>query len=457
MLRPFAYLMLVAFVSGEHTLTFDDTWAKLGEPFVLNCLASEIIEDPLNCHWSTPYGSNVLIPKTGYSKENDRLIGQINSNGCALNISTTEAKDFGNWTCTMFIGSKGEEAEATAELKKANMPQEVRLENSIGKNNKSHEFRCVVAITEPEPKFSWYIGEELMIDTTVKTETNENEIIQILSFIPQPDHSNQTLKCQIDFVAHGFTEKFDDTVALPKLTVDEYAELIEEKEKEIDAIFSSPNITTIVIVVLFGILGLGLTIFVLCRVKSVCKSSRKTEVDAEGGEKETETEEATEKLDLPEESTEKTDLTKEERESLNEAAKASFSERFATFFRFNRSFNLDNQTTSEEIKGDGDLNTPEVVVEDNKKTTEEEPMVEGGKPEEKNTQNFRFRNFFSKMFRPRDVVADKKGEEPVVKMTDCKDEVEPENKPEATEQIQPEDKLEKPDVEEKEPTPNTSF
>ena len=74
MLRPFAYLMLVAFVSAEHTLTFDDTWAELGFPVVLNCLASEIIEDPFNCVWSTPYGSNVWIIKTGYSKENDRLM-----------------------------------------------------------------------------------------------------------------------------------------------------------------------------------------------------------------------------------------------------------------------------------------------------------------------------------------------------------------------------------------------
>merc|ERR1712020_769906 len=98
---------------------------------------------------------------------------------------------------------------------------------------------------------------------------------------------------------------------------------------------------------------------------------------------------------MNEETTEKTDQTKEERDSLNEMTKgSSFSERFATFFRLNKSY-IDNKATTaaDETTEDADQkNVPEVVVtstdgDTNKATDagdndeEEQPMVDDGEAE----------------------------------------------------------------------------
>ena len=91
----------------------------------------------------------------------------------------------------------------------------------------------------------------------------------------------------------------------------------------------------------------------------------------------------------------------------------------------------------------------EIAIDSNKvseeKTDEEKKeTVDEEEPTEIVVQG-KFRNFFVKLFKPRDTVADKLSEEPV-KMADCeiKEEYEPEDKPEPNPQVkeaEPENKV----------------
>jgi hypothetical protein len=343
-----------------------------------------------------------------------------------------------------------ESVEGMTVLKKVDIPMDasIILESLHDENNNKtllYKFKCIAPKTEPKPTFSWFIEEVLLTEENYDIK-DEDEFVQLLSFTPKPEYANQTLWCKV--AVEGHSDNLEESVTLIPLalTDEDYDEFTKE---------NSAPAETIIVVVLAAVVVIGLILFAGNKCIQFRKTGTNQPNDDPEAQKEIETEEATDKTDnKTDESTEKTDETKEERESINEITKsASFGERFAAFFRFNRSFVDD---TCEENKENGDIKTPEVVVEDSNKVTDddEEPIVEVAKPEDKKTQN-RLMNFFSKMLKPRDVVADKKAEEQPVKMTECKDgdELEPEEKPEPVE-----DKLEKSDmIEEKKPTPNTSF
>ena len=102
-------------------------------------------------------------------------------------------------------------------------------------------------------------------------------------------------------------------------------------------------------------------------------------------------------------------MTKEEEESTQEVCKKStFGERFAAFFRLNveTSGQEGQEGQEDQVDQDGDdlEKTPEVV---NTPVKEAETVLEI--PEEKKTGNRIWKNFFSKMIKSRDVVADKSG------------------------------------------------
>merc|ERR1711874_209737 len=190
--------------------------------------------------------------------------------------------------------------------------------------------------------------------------------------------------------------------------------------------------------------------------------------------------------------TEKADSTKDEKEKLTEAVKGTFGDRLASFFRINKSFNMDDEKTDNAGNTTNDDDLQKVVIDntgDNKENGDdldkpdsktslstvslatdkaecngddltEEPVA--AKSKKANGGNKLFA-VFAKMFKPRsDAVADKSvpDEETLVKIPD---EDQEQNKVEETEpltdELEPEDKAEPVEKEDdkKEPTPNTSF
>jgi len=435
---------VISRISAENFFTFNNTWAKLGGPAELKCQQQKDREpnDQVKiCTWFTPYGEEYLM-LDGFTEEKQRLHGVLNADECVLKITKTEAKDQGLWKCQARVGSHGGvNVEETAELKLAEMPEKIILEDPFddeaSNDTSSYDFKCIVDHTEPEPNFSWFVGEELLSQVSVRNENTDDFRIQVLSYVPQVEHSNETLRCLIDYKVHGLSDILEDSVSL-RFTDDQLANIVDHVA-ETEDIFGASNATTTVVIVLVTVFGVCMAVFATFRLKNACFGGKPSdcEIDAEKAEKEPETEEATEK----------TDLTKEEEESTQEVCKKStFGERFAAFFRLNveTSGQEGQEGQEDQVDQDGDdlEKTPEVV---NTPVKEAETVLEI--PEEKKTGNRIWKNFFSKMIKSRDVVADKSGEEPV-KMSDCQDD-------EMTKkELEPEDK---PEEEEKEPTPNTSF
>merc|ERR1712223_1428881 len=170
---------------------------------------------------------------------------------------------------------------------------------------------------------------------------------------------------------------------------------------------------------------------------------------------------------------------------------ATIKDRLASFFRVNKSFNMDDENIDEAEKKTNECE--EVVVDNAGDNKEEKPECNGHDQTDETVDvdskkaigGNKFFAFFAKVFKPRaDAVADKNAtEEPTVvvdnegqKAEETKsttDELEPEDKPEPiTEEVKQEDIPEpiadevkhedKPELvdekdDKKEPTPNTSF
>merc|ERR1711874_836375 len=159
------------------------------------------------------------------------------------------------------------------------------------------------------------------------------------------------------------------------------------------------------------------------------------------------------------------------------AVKGTFGDRLASFFRINKSFNMDDEKTDNAGNTTNDDDLQKVVIDKTSLSTvslatdkaecngddlTEEPVA--AKAKKANGGN-KLIAVFAKMFKPRsDAVADKSvpDEETLVKIPDEEQEQE-QNKVEETEpltdELEPEDKAEPVEKEDdkKEPTPNTSF
>ena len=59
--------------------------------------------------------------------------------------------------------------------------------------------------------------------------------------------------------------------------------------------------------------------------------------------------------------TEKADSTKDEKEKINEAVKETFGDRLASFFRINKSFNMDDEKVNDEDKKSNDDELQKVI------------------------------------------------------------------------------------------------
>ena len=134
---------------------------------------------------------------------------------------------------------------------------------------------------------------------------------------------------------------------------------------------------------------------------------------------------------------------------MTENVKKSLGERFSSFFRLNKSAVLEDDKPEQTDLAKAEDGMTEVAIDSNKeseeKTDEEKKETAGDDEPTEIVVQGKFRNFFVKLFKPRDSVADKASEEPV-KMADCeiKEEYEPEDKPEPNPQVkeaEPENKV----------------
>lgn len=251
--------------------------------------------------------------------------------------------------------------------------------------------------------------------------------------------------------------------------------------------------TKTIIAVVSAVFGLCLLVVVLYLVGCLRNPAKSDDTDAETGTSDSLPMKESTETEKSDDETEKADSTKDEKEKLTEAVKGTFGDRLASFFRINKSFNMDDEKTDNAGKKTDDGELQKVVIDnsdDNKeengddvdkpdsKTSlstvslatdkaecngddqTEEPVV--AKSQKANGGN-KLIAVFAKMFKPRsDAVADKSvpDEETLVKIPD---EDQEENKVEETEpltdELEPEDKAEPVEKEDdkKEPTPNTSF
>lgn len=466
-MRIFFFWITLAF-SASAGSEVENAWSKLGKSARLECKYKQEVD---YCLWSTPYQPVMAFNEDEQIIEDGRIKSILSKEPetCTLYINEVQEKDKGLWTC---FGNDNPE-EIMREHKKLNLdfvtkPLMVSLQNPFeDMDNETameskQDLRCTVENSMTTPEFNWYIEDTLLEGFEENTTTQEGTTwIQTLTYQPMKEHSNKSLKC---VVKQPHTDEKDINEATILFTfTDEDIETVVKKPIAVLEIVNS-DLTTIIIVIMVGVFGTCLAIYILYTQKCLCFKQDLTEVDAEASFN-------AKPKESDETETEKADSTKEEKEStqeLTEAVKKSFGDRFASFFRMNKS-SMDEKTEEPNLdKPDNDI--PEVVI-DNKEAEEknEEETKNNEETDEDQTEEMtvvpsKFRNFFVKLFKPRrDTVVDKQSEEPV-KMTDCeKDELEPEDKPEVIEsksvevESENQSKLTEP-KEEKEPTIlNTSF
>merc|ERR1712018_166185 len=147
--------------------------------------------------------------------------------------------------------------------------------------------------------------------------------------------------------------------------------------------------------------------------------------------------------------TEKADSTKDEREKLSVPVNETIKDSLASFFRINKSFNMDDENIDEAEKKTNECE--EVVVDNTGDIKEEKPESNGHDQTDetidvdskKNSGGNKFFAFFAKVFKPRtDAVADKNATEvPTVVVDNEGQKAEEETKP-LTDELEPEDKPE---------------
>jgi len=487
MLRPFLVLLLgLATVSS--TITH---WTKIGETMAMACPMPDEGEEIQVCSWRN--GGEGAFKSSFKKSHGDRIsIEKIkNDTLCTLLFETVEEEDEGTWGCQIRYENKdGEsiEAEAKRILNVANFSAENPIldEVIVDENTTETNFICKFE-SKPLPTFSWYIDDEKLADST---ELSEDKMSQTLKYgQPREGHSNKTLKCVVDFKEYGLKDTFQESL---EFDFPENVVLVPKKpepepeEKPQGWLSNETNpIRTIIILIICVLMVIAFVVAVILRSCNPCgpnwgpcyvKATKSDDTDAETGTSDSlPMKESTDTEKTDDNETEKADSTKDEKEKIPEVVNRNFGDRLASFFRINKSFNMEDEKLDDEKETDESEEVPEVVVDgtgDKKEVNGEldksgcnghnktdETVALGAK---KANGGSRIMALFGKMFKPlSDVVADTSATEDqtVVKMVEegLEQTVVEETTPLAKE-VELEDKSEP--VEEdnkKEPTPNTSF
>jgi len=442
-------------------------WFKINTNEELKCTAPT--EDHVqSCAWKSPTMKNAKIGNL----EDKRLKVETLGNECMVKIDKVQEKDIGTWLCkfSYHTDSVPHNKENIFNVSIANFSTDAPIITvSQSDENNAETYTCTFK-SSPQATFTWYINDEVQ-STKEATLTLDSK-----------KHINDTLKCEIDFKKYDLTDTFNVTHLIGQTPKENDG----GSKKADDAPDTMDASTKTIIGVIAGMLALCLIIVVLYFCGCLKNPRKSDDTDAETGTSDSLPMKESTETEKSDDETEKADSTKDEKEKLNEAVKETFGDRLASFFRVNKSFNMDDEKVNHEDKnnddelqkvvidnaGDnkeqnGDMDKPdsktvltEVSLETEKAETEEPEVAKSKKG---NGGNKLF-SVFAKMFKPRsDAVADKSvaDEESLVKSPEKEQE---ETKTEETEplndELEPEDKAE-PVVEEdnnkKEPTPNTSF
>jgi len=461
MWRPFLVLVLgLSFASSTK-------WFKINTNEELKCTAPT--EDNVqSCAWKSP---TMEDPKIG-NLEDKRLNVETLGNECVVKIDKVQEKDEGTWLCKFNYHKSDvpqyEEKIFNVSIANFSMDAPIITVSQSDENN-ADTYTCTFK-SSPQATFTWYINDEVQ-STKEATLTLDSK-----------KHINDTLKCEVDFKKYDLTDTFNVTHLIGQ-TPKENDGGSKQTDDAPDTMDAS---TKTIIGVIAGMLALCLIIVVLYFCGCLKNPRKSDDTDAETGTSDSLPMKESTETEKSDDETEKADSTKDEKEKLNEAVKETFGDRLASFFRVNKSFNMDDEKVNHEDKnnddelqkvvidnaGDnkeqnGDMDKPdsktvltEVSLETEKAETEEPEVAKSKKGNGGN----KLLTVFAKMFKPRsDAVADKSvaDEESLVKSPEKEQE---ETKTEETEplndELEPEDKAE-PVVEEdnnkKEPTPNTSF
>jgi len=489
MLRPFLVLLL-----GLATVSSTPTWAKIDQMTALPCPMPDDGEKLQVCSWRN--GDEGAFKSSFKKSHGDRLsIKEIN-NTCIIVIGRVEEKDKGIWGCELkYQNKEGESVQWNGkwDLHVANFSDEnpTLEELVVDENTTETNFMCKFE-SKPLPTFSWYIDDEKLADSTeYPTELSEDKMSQTLNYgKPREGHSNKTLKCVVDFNEYGLKDTFEESLEFnfPENVVLVPKKLDAEPEEKPTGQMGLADkyIILITCCAVIVVLLVAIAIQRYCISIGYCKPNTKSDddIDAETGTSDSlPMKESTDTEKTDDNETEKADSTKDEKEKIPEVVNRNLGDRLASFFRINKSFNMEDEKLDDEKDTDESEQVPEVVVDgtgekkeangeldksdcNGHNKTDETVALEAKKA----SGGSRIVAFFGKMFKPRsDVVADKSATEDqtVVKMVD--EEGLEQNVVEETTPLAKELDLEaqyitldKPEpVEEednkKEPTPNTSF
>merc|ERR1719384_1057749 len=110
-------------------------------------------------------------------------------------------------------------------------------------------------------------------------------------------------------------------------------------------------------------LGVSLIILVLYFCKCLKNPRKSDDTDAETGTSDSLPMKESTETEKSDDETERADSTKDEKEKLNEAVKETLGDRLASFFRVNKSFNMDDEKVNYEDKKNNDEELQKVVID----------------------------------------------------------------------------------------------
>jgi len=371
MLRPFLVLLFgLATVSSTITKT---TWTKIDQNIALTCPVPNDGEKLQVCSWRN--GDEGAFKSSFKKSHGDRLSIKENNTHCIIHIDRVEEKDEGIWGCELkYQNKEGESVEWNAkwDLHVANFSDEnpTLEELVVDENTTETNFICKFE-SKPLPTFSWYIDDEKLADSTeYPTELSEDKMSQTLNYgKPREGHSNKTLKCVVDFNKHRLIkDTFEESLVFdfPEnvVLVPKKLDADEPEEKPTGQMGFSDNYTGLIIA---GCVVLVL-VFVAIAIQRFCNpcgpNTKSDDTDAETGTSDSlpmKESSDTEKTDDNE--TEKADSTKDEKEKIPEVVNRNFGDRLASFFRINKSFNMEDEKLDDEKDTDESEQVPEVVVD----------------------------------------------------------------------------------------------
>jgi len=462
MWRQFTLLFL-----GMAMVSANDEWGKVGTTKELKCSSEYELSV---CNWKSGE-----MKKFQSIKWMDGLSIKKTENDCILRIEKVQEDHEGLYECQIGYqeGTEGfKMVEQNMTLGLARFSEEITISQSQEEENVTKTtYICAISESDPLPNFSWLIDEEEFNDSSMAVSTTEDGLSQSLTYEHHSKLNNKTLKCKVDFNEHGLEDIFEDTVLLQ--VTNRTQALIEPVET-----MDGPTITIVAVICVVVAICLFVLVLYQCGVLT-SNPTKSDDTDAETGTSDSlPMKESIETEKSDDNETEKADSTKDENEKPTVPVNATIKDRLASFFRINKSFNMDDENIDEAEKKTNECE--EVIVDNTGDNKEEKPECNGhdqtdetvAVDSKKNSGGNKFFALFAKVFKPRaDAVADKTAtEEPTLvvdnegqKAEETKpltDELEPEDKPEPiADEVKQEDKPEPVDEDDnkKEPTPNTSF